>query len=206
VARLNVYVDGYNLYHRRLEGTVYKWLDLHALGAALMPGMTVNRVRYFTTWAQPRRGDGKQQQRQQAYIRALRTTPGFSVAFGLFRERMKQLRAVYPPPDRHWVFKTEEKGSDVNLASYLLLDAFRNAYDTALVISNDADLKTPINITRHDLGKQVVVAIPGTIRQIPKSALPADAFVRIDKAHLKSCQFASTLTDAHGAITKPASW
>jgi hypothetical protein len=31
---------------------------------------------------------------------------------------------VNPPPDFIDIFKTEEKGSDVNLAAHLLLDAF----------------------------------------------------------------------------------
>ncbi len=42
------------------------------------------------------------------------------------------------------VVKTEEKGSDVNLATYLLLDAFRRRCDSAVVISNDSDLAEPI--------------------------------------------------------------
>jgi uncharacterized LabA/DUF88 family protein len=204
--RMSVYVDGYNLYHRRLQGTAYKWLDLRALADALVPGQEIKRVRYFTTWAQPHGGDGKQQARQQAYIRALRTTKGFSVAFGLFREREKHLRKVHPPPDRVWVWKTEEKGSDVNLASFLLLDAFKNEYDTALVISNDADLKMPINMVRHKFGKKVIVAIPGTRKQIKKSALPSDEVVRIEKAHLKASLFPATFQDQNGTITKPPSW
>jgi hypothetical protein len=139
--RVNVYVDGFNLHNRRVKGTPYKWLDLRALAGSLLPGAHIRWVRYFTTWVQPRPDDPQQQQRQQAYIRALETTPDFSVRFGLFRERKKKLRTVYPPPDRVLVYKTEEKGSDVNLASYLLLDAFRSEFDTALVVSNDADLK-----------------------------------------------------------------
>jgi hypothetical protein len=37
------------------------------------------------------------------------------------------------------VIKTEEKGSDVNLATYLLLDAFKQDCEAAVVISNDSD-------------------------------------------------------------------
>ena len=44
------------------------------------------------------------------------------------------------------VIKTEEKGSDVNLATHLLYDGFRNDYDIAVVISNDSDLLEPIKI------------------------------------------------------------
>jgi hypothetical protein len=38
----------------------------------------------------------------------------------------------------------EEKGSDVNVASHLLLDVLRGDVDAALVISNDSDLRFPI--------------------------------------------------------------
>ncbi len=33
----------------------------------------------------------------------------------------------------------EEKGSDVNLATHLLLDAVKNDYDAAVVVSDDAE-------------------------------------------------------------------
>ena len=40
------------------------------------------------------------------------------------------------------VMKTEEKGSDVNLATHLLVDAFDDAFNIAVIISNDSDLKS----------------------------------------------------------------
>ncbi|MFV2063919.1 MAG: hypothetical protein ACC726_10470 [Chloroflexota bacterium] len=48
-----------------------------------------------------------------------------------------------------WVTKTEEKGSDVNLAAYLLLDAVDHDRDMAVVISNDSDLVEPIAVVRE---------------------------------------------------------
>jgi uncharacterized LabA/DUF88 family protein len=43
----------------------------------------------------------------------------------------------------------EEKGSDVNVASHLLLDVLRGDVDAALVISNDSDLRFPIQQARE---------------------------------------------------------
>lgn len=43
------------------------------------------------------------------------------------------------------VHKTEEKGSDVNLATFLLVDGFDQLYDEAVVISNDGDLAGAIH-------------------------------------------------------------
>jgi len=42
----------------------------------------------------------------------------------------------------------EEKGSDVNVASHLLVDVLTGAIDAAIVVSNDSDLKFPIRYAR----------------------------------------------------------
>jgi len=42
------------------------------------------------------------------------------------------------------VIKTEEKGSDVNLATHLLHDAHRGWFEAAVIVSNDSDLLEPI--------------------------------------------------------------
>jgi hypothetical protein len=46
------------------------------------------------------------------------------------------------------VARREEKGSDVNVASHLLLDVLRGTVDAAVVISNDSDLSFPIREVR----------------------------------------------------------
>ena len=45
-----------------------------------------------------------------------------------------------PPPATVKVWKNEEKGSDVNIAVHVLNDAWQNAHDCAVVVSNDSDL------------------------------------------------------------------
>ena len=49
MARVNVYVDGLNLYNGALRGTPYRWLDLQKLSQALLkPDDEIHRIRYFT--------------------------------------------------------------------------------------------------------------------------------------------------------------
>jgi uncharacterized LabA/DUF88 family protein len=43
----------------------------------------------------------------------------------------------------------EEKGSDVNVAAHLLLDVMSSSVDAALVISNDSDLRFPVEQARQ---------------------------------------------------------
>ncbi|MFT4050793.1 MAG: hypothetical protein QM677_00930 [Microbacterium sp.] len=43
----------------------------------------------------------------------------------------------------------EEKGSDVNVATHLLSDILRQQVDAAIVLSNDGDLRLPLQIARE---------------------------------------------------------
>jgi uncharacterized LabA/DUF88 family protein len=73
---------------------------------------------------------------------------------------MPLVRAPGQPQQYVKVIKTEEKGSDVNLATHLLHDAHRDRFDLAVVVSNDSDLLGPIKIVRNELGKMVGILNP----------------------------------------------
>jgi len=55
----------------------------------------------------------------------------------------------------------EEKGSDVNVASHLLLDVLRGVVQAALIISNDSDLRFPIEQAREHVPIGLVNPTPG---------------------------------------------
>lgn len=103
------------------------------------------------------------------------------------------------------VIKTEEKGSDVNLATHLLHDAHMGRFDIAVVISNDSDLLEPIKIVRQELHKQVGVLNPHP--NPSRALLPHIDFIKQIRAGvLAASQFPATLSDGHGTFTKPAAW
>jgi uncharacterized LabA/DUF88 family protein len=58
------------------------------------------------------------------------------------------------------VIKTEEKGSDVNLAVHLLNDGWLDAYDCAVVVSNDSDIAEAMRLVRHHHGKRIGLITP----------------------------------------------
>lgn len=104
------------------------------------------------------------------------------------------------------VIKTEEKGSDVNLATYMLVDAFREDAEAFVVVSNDSDLTEPIRIVRHELGQTVGILNP---HRRPSQALLgcSPTFIKqIRKGVLSKSQLPVQLTDIHCTITKPSSW
>jgi hypothetical protein len=100
----------------------------------LLPRDRIHRIRYFTALVSGRPNDVQQPQRQQAYLRALRTIPHLSIHLGHYLShpvRMPLARRPSVGPQIVEVLRTEEKGSDVNLASYLLLDGFRGDCEAA---------------------------------------------------------------------------
>jgi hypothetical protein len=96
------------------------------------------------------------------------------------------------------VVNTEEKGSDVNLAAYLLLDAFQRDCKVAVVISNDSHLKLPIEIAQTDLVIRVGVVNPHPPAHRSRALQPT-FFKQLRTSALGACQFPSVLTDTKGA-------
>jgi hypothetical protein len=115
---------------------------------------------------------------------------------------------VNPPkggPTMVEVVDTKEKGSDVALATYLLIDGFRKYYQMAVVISDDSDLVEPIKLTIEQIGLPVGVLHPSRTHSTQLSQV-AKFYRPIRERALKVSLFPPTLIDANGTITKPATW
>ena len=205
----NFYIDGFNLYFNAVSDSPYKWLDLGRLCSRIVPDHKVTRIRYFTAPVEYRPDRPSQRQRQDTYLRALRTIPNLSIHEGRFRTDRRRRPLVEPIPGVGRVvevLETREKGTDVNLATYLLVDGFRGDYEQAVVVSNDSDLALAMRMVRDVLGLPV-----GAVNPAPRDPTPmlreSSTFQRhIRKRTLADCQFPDTLTDAVGTITKPPEW
>ena len=204
----SVYIDGFNLYYGSLRKTPYRWLNVRTLCELLLPNNTVSDIKYFTALVSARPNDPDQPVRQQLYLRALRTVPSVTIHLGHFLTHtitMPLAPVVGQPQQYVRVIKTEEKGSDVNLATHLLHDAHMGRFDVAVVISNDSDLLEPIRIVREQLGKKVGVLNPH--KNPSRALLPHLDFIKQIRAGvLQASQFPDAITDATGAFTKPAVW
>ena len=206
----NLYIDGFNLYYRALKDTPFRWLDLRKLARTLFPDDAINRVCYFTARLDARPGNPGQRQRQQAYLRALATLPGFDAYYGHFRSGVKRRPLAEPVtglPTHVLVRDSEEKGSDVNLATRLLVDGFTEEYEQAVVVSNDADFVGAMRYVRDDLGLRVTLVNPDPRNASPRELTSAATYVkRLWKSHLRQSQLPDTLKDDVGVIRKPAGW
>jgi len=104
------------------------------------------------------------------------------------------------------VIKTEEKGSDVNLASYLILDACRQDCDVSVVVTNDSDLCEPIRLVQEELGMSVGVVNPHPTAKRSR-AIKGTFFRQLRPNVILQCQFADVIKDAEGrAVHKPVGW
>ena len=215
--RTNVYIDGFNLYNGAVRKTPYKWLDIGALCNALLPGRTIRKIRYFTAAVIGFPHDPQAPTRQDTCLRALSTIPSLSIHKDGWFTAHAVLYPQFPlailnpkwPPLRVQVQKVEEKRTDVDLATHLLIDGFSNDYDEAVVISNDSDLVLPIEMMRTKYGKRMGVINPHPRwKQSGHLKRAADFHIRtINRTLLKRCQFPTSLLDAQGkTITKPVSW
>lgn len=204
-----LYVDGFNLYYGAVKRTPHKWLDILKLCQSLLPKNKITKIKYFTALVSARPGDPYQPNRQQMYLRALRTIPNLEVIYGHFLEHAIMMPLADPPQNGSKyarVIKTEEKGSDVNLAAHLINDGHNEAYQVAVIVSNDSDLVEPVKIVCQELKRPVGILNP--IPRHPSHELRKHAtFVKpIRKGVLAASQFPSTLKDSTGVFSKPSTW
>ena len=206
--RTIVYVDGFNFYYGAVRGTPWKWLDPIALFLRVLgPQNALLKVKYFTARVRPSPHDPDVNVRQDAYLRALEAhCPLVELHYGHFLRHRVSMESANPPPPTSEVWKTEEKGSDVNLALQVLNDAWLDAYDCAVVVSNDSDLAESLRLVKAQHGKLIGIVTPGapvrkTSRQLSQHA---DFIKPIRSWMLASSQLPDPIPGT--TIHKPPRW
>lgn len=209
--RTFVYVDGFNLYYGAVKGTPYKWHDLKALFTRVLdPSYKILTIKYYTAIITARPGDPDAPTRQVTYVNALKAyIPEIYIKYGHFISKPVTMRLENPTVFRKFanVIKTEEKGSDVNLALHLLNDAWRNQYDCAVVVSNDSDLAEALRLVRKQHKKRIVLLVPGDPNDRPPAIQLkryAHATISIPMEAIAASQLPNPIPGT--TIHKPAKW
>lgn len=202
-----VYIDGFNLYYGALKGSPYKWLDLEKLSRSLLPRDEIVGIRYFTSRISSAGLDPEAAARQEIYLRALKTLPLVRVHFGTFLSHPVFLPLAQDPSRFVRVLRLEEKGTDVSLASHLLVDCFQRRCESAVIVSNDSDLAETVVLARREGGSVVGVVNP-RLGSLPSRELTAGAtFVRQLKVrHLAQAQLPPRIVSLQGVLRRPDSW
>jgi uncharacterized LabA/DUF88 family protein len=199
--RINVYIDGFNLYHSILQHTHpdCRWLNLLELSKRLINPKTeeIKNVYYFsalTSWI-PERA-----KKHLLYIHALRTV-GVKDVLGKFSLRERKCPLCAGRYQAH-----EEKKTDINIAITLRADAVADKFDTALILSGDSDL-APVTTKLKQLcpEKKIGIIVPKG-QSAMNLKQHADFFKKIQTKDLKKSLLPAQVTYNGKIITAPAGW
>jgi uncharacterized LabA/DUF88 family protein len=196
-----VYVDGFNLYFGiKSKGWArYLWLDLHTMSKGLLTrNQTLMRVKYFTSRI---RLPHDKAVRQNTFLEALQTLPDLDIFYGNYQINKRSCKNCGTVSHIR-----NEKMTDVNIATEMLTDAFLNRFDTALLISADGDLTTPVERIAKTVGKRIVIIYPPDRRSFSLEGV-ATAHMSLGKGHLANSQFPRQVKKADGyMLHRPVAW
>ncbi|MBS0615291.1 MAG: NYN domain-containing protein [Verrucomicrobia bacterium] len=191
-------IDGFNLYHAilHLERPELMWVDLFALSRQFLKARSeeLTHVYYFSAYAE--HVSELIKECQKSYLRALQLTGVLSVL-----GRFKNKNRICPNCNHRWLGH-EEKETDVNIALYLLNLAYKNAFDRALVVSNDSDLAPAIQMVRQIFPEKRITTVVPPLRRHSNELIAVSSDktkVRIDQ--LERCLLPLVVRDASGLIS-----
>jgi uncharacterized LabA/DUF88 family protein len=199
------YIDGFNLYFglRQSGWRKYYWLDLPTLVTSLLkPDQQLMATHYFTARIRANGYNAEDVRRQNNYIEALAAQTHLSLHFGHYLEKKRCCKSC----GATWL-DYEEKMTDVNIAAQLLSDAFDDKFDTAIIVSGDSDLTTPIQRVRQRFAdKRIVVAFPPN-RHSAQLKHVAHGYLTVGEDKLRRSQLPESVHSNSGyVLRRPAYW
>ena len=194
--RSSFFIDGFNLYHalKRLDGPHLKWVDLMKLMQQQIAPHSemIADVFYFSAYAYwlP-----DQKTRHEEYVKALAST-GVQIVMGQFKEKERSCLKCKTTWTQH-----EEKETDVNIALFVLNEAYRNTYDRAYIVSRDSDLKPAVEMVRARFPeKEMYIVAPPHLGHSNDLIQVAHGKRKIKKPQIERCLFADQITDGQGNV------
>ncbi len=199
--RVIAYVDGFNMYFGMLEAGLddCKWLNLRKVVQDIIkPNQTLVGIKYFTSRVN---NDPSKQQRQNTYLEALEAN-GIELFFGRY-----QLNQMDCHRCGHIWADYNEKMTDVQIATQMMVDAYKDNYDMAMLISGDSDLVPPIRAIHDNFNKKRVFVLFPPKRHNQSVALVAKGSMTLGRKKIKDAQFSKNVTKKDGFILKkPSEW
>ena len=199
--RVIVYIDGFNLYFGMREAGFdhCRWLDVFKLAKNLMlANQELVEVKYFTSRVN---NNPDKQKRQSTYIDALESV-NVKVIYGKYQDGFDECNRC----GNKWR-TSKEKMTDVNIATSIIIDAYKDKYDMALLISGDSDLVPPIRSVHENFKqKRVAIAFPPK-RHNSSMALESKGSLTIGRKKLVDNQFEEIVYSKIGyPLTRPTTW
>lgn len=199
--RVIVYIDGFNLYFGIVEAGYgsNKWLDVKKLTQSLLQSnQEIIQVKYFTSRVG---NDPEKQKRQSTYIEALESI-GVKVYYGHYQRGTVECNRcgnIWPT--------YSEKMTDVNIATQIIIDAYKDNYDMAMLVSGDSDLVPPIKVIHENFKQKRVFVVFPPKRHNSSVSLVAKGSMTIGRKKLADSQLPNEVQKTDGYILrKPSEW
>ena len=213
-----------------------RWLTVRKLCERLLPQNQLGTCFYFTAAKKERFQGDREPLFHEVYLRAIASTGvtvvrGYfrnhiralplavrekrlvelidpPLAPTILWERMMRQACVRAEPQRPraMVVHTQEKRSDVSLASFLLRDGLSGNCQGALLLTNDGDFFHPLQILKSR-GFEVLLAPTARRGRSAHLASVASGVLQISDSTLEEAQFLPQLHIGRGkALSRPESW
>jgi uncharacterized LabA/DUF88 family protein len=199
--RVIVYIDGFNMYFGILEAGYLncKWLNIRKLANILLQSdQELVEIKYFTSRVS---NNPDKQKRQTTYIEALESV-GIKIFYGHYQNDKTECRQcgnIWPT--------FHEKMTDVNIATQIILDAYQDRYDMAMLISGDSDLVPPIKAIHGNFKQKRVFVVFPPKRHNSSVALVSKGSMMIGRKKLIDSLFDKEVVKKNGFILKkPKEW
>ena len=181
MTRIMIFIDGSNLYwafktwlkHNRQPPSA---CNIPKLVAVLTENRELVRAYFFCSIKPPKNGDNVETNKTITFLNTLKLSGIETSAYPL---KIRKRTFKCPQCHRFWAEPvTVEKGVDVALVTKLLSLGFKGGYDTAILVSGDADYVEAVRQVK-DNGKRVEVA---AFKESAAKALVdcADRFIPLD--------------------------
>jgi NYN domain len=173
-----------------------KWVDLRKLIETFMDVSRheVTAIYYFSafaTWMPDAH------LRHQQYVEALKAR-GVTPVIGRFKAKDAYCRACRKPYKTH-----EEKETDVNIALWLLNEAYKNNYDHAFILSRDSDLTPAIRMVLEQFpDKKIKIISPPNAGHSKEMGglVGKNMLASVKLVHLERCLLPATITDPDSGL------
>ena len=136
-----VFIDGSNLYHVLSQSCGRHDLQFDKFAQKLANGRKLQRIYYYNI-RQESDSNPNVGVEQAKFLDSMYDTPYVEVRLGIWKQRGDIM---------------VEKGVDVMLATDVVTNAYKDHYDTAIVVSGDADFYPALQAVK-DVGKHIEVA------------------------------------------------
>jgi uncharacterized LabA/DUF88 family protein len=179
--RVMIFIDGNNLYHSLKHVVGRTNLDFHKFSYRLVGERHLIRTYYYNAPLN-REDDDEKHRMQQSFFDSLDSVPYLTKRFGRLEKRVVR----HNLPDGTFISTPTyvEKGVDTHIVIDMLTFAFKDTYDTAILVSGDEDFTIVVEKIK-ELGKHVEVANLGGSFLLRQAA---DKYTLIDQVFLEGIQ------------------